>query len=306
MDENNVLIEGHGRLKALRELGIIECECIRLKHLTEQQKKAYILVHNKLTMNTEFNQELLEKELGEIFDIDMTQFDFSFEFPETEQTAAEEDTGYYGDERERTAEAYNLYEFDDEACEGYYQMPALEPCNYVPKDIISFNHMLSAQKKDVGIHFYIDDYQFERIWSNPQMYIEKLREYECVFTPDFSLYAEMPMAMKIWNIYRSRLIGQMCQRYGINVIPTVSWCEESTFDFCFDGLPKKSTLSISTIGVKRDKEAFGLWKAGVDKMIEKLHPHTLLIYGGEVEYDYGDIKTVYYKNHVTDRWRGGE
>lgn len=274
--------------------------------MTEQQKKAYILVHNKLTMNTDFNQELLEKELSEIFDIDMTQFDFRFDFPELEAAVQDEDKDYYGDERERSAETYNLYDFDSESCEGYYQMPVLETCNYIPKDIIGFNCMLSAKKKDVGVHFYIDDYQFERIWQNPQMYIEKLREFECVFTPDFSLYKEMPIAMKIWNIYRSRMIGQMCQRMGINVIPTVSWCEETTFDFCFDGLPKKSTLSISTIGVKRDKEAYKLWKAGVDEMIKRLNPSTILIYGGEVEYDYGNIKTVYYKNHVTDRMKEGK
>lgn len=164
--------------------------------------------------------------------------------------------------------------------------------------------MLSAKNKDVGIHFYIDDYQFERVWISPQIYIEKMRDFQCVFTPDFSLYTEMPIAMKIWNIYRSRLIGQMCQRAGLNVIPTVSWCEEKTFDFCFDGLPENSVLSISTIGVKQNKEAFSLWKAGVDEIIRHLHPQVLLIYGGKVDYDYGDVRTVYYKNHVTDRMSG--
>ena len=109
--------------------------------------------------------------------------------------------------------------------------------------------------------------------------------------------------MKIWNTYRSRLIGQMAQRLGIVVIPTVSWCERATFDFCFDGLPKRSTLSISTIGVKRSEEDFALWKAGVDEMIKRLEPRCLLIYGGAVEYDYGDIKTIYFQNKVTERMK---
>ena len=51
VDENNVIIEGHGRYMALKQMGIGEVECIRLSHLTEEQKKAYILIHNKLTMN---------------------------------------------------------------------------------------------------------------------------------------------------------------------------------------------------------------------------------------------------------------
>lgn len=88
---------------------------------------------------------------------------------------------------------------------------------------------------------------------------------------------------------------------GIIVIPTVSWCERETFDFCFDGLPKRATLSISTIGVKRESENFDIWKNGVDAMIARLEPETLLIYGGKVDYDYGKIKTVYYKNKVTER-----
>ena len=71
--------------------------------------------------------------------------------------------------------------------------------------------------------FFIDDYQFERVWNDPYTYIERLREFPCALTSDFSLYLDMPMAMKIWNVYRSRLIGQMMQDADIVVIPTLSW-----------------------------------------------------------------------------------
>lgn len=76
IDENNTVIEGHGRLMALQELGYKEVDCIRLSHLTKEQKCAYILVHNKLTMNTDFDFNILDSELAKIEDIDMTQFDF--------------------------------------------------------------------------------------------------------------------------------------------------------------------------------------------------------------------------------------
>lgn len=89
IDENGVVIEGHGRLIALKELGYKEVEVIRLSHLTEEQKKAYILVHNKLTMNTDFDFELLESELSEIEDIDMSEF--GFEDLEAEELEAVED-----------------------------------------------------------------------------------------------------------------------------------------------------------------------------------------------------------------------
>lgn len=76
IDENNVVIEGNGRLMAIKDLGFKEVDCIRIEGLTEDQKRAYILVHNQLTMNTGFDIEILNKELERIKGIDMTQFDF--------------------------------------------------------------------------------------------------------------------------------------------------------------------------------------------------------------------------------------
>lgn len=81
IDENNVIIEGHGRYTALEQLGYKEVDCIRIKNLTEEQKRAYILIHNKLTMNTGFDMEKLEKEIEGIKSIDMSYFDFDL-YPE--------------------------------------------------------------------------------------------------------------------------------------------------------------------------------------------------------------------------------
>lgn len=77
IDENNVIIEGHGRYLALKELGYEEVPVIRLKHLSQEQKRAYILAHNKITLNTDFDMDLLKQELTNIMDIDMAHFGFS-------------------------------------------------------------------------------------------------------------------------------------------------------------------------------------------------------------------------------------
>lgn len=74
--ENNIIIEGHGRYLAARELDIKEIPTIRLDGLTDEQRRAYTLVHNKITMNTTFDLSALEKELDKIVSIDMENYGF--------------------------------------------------------------------------------------------------------------------------------------------------------------------------------------------------------------------------------------
>ena len=79
IDENSIIIEGHGRYEALKKLDYKEVEVIRLINLTEEQKNAYRLIHNKLTLNTDFDFDILNTELEKIKDIDMSDFDLEFE-----------------------------------------------------------------------------------------------------------------------------------------------------------------------------------------------------------------------------------
>lgn len=74
---DNEIVEGHGRLLAVMEMDDIESvPVIRLDNLSDEERRAYMLAHNQLTMNTGFDFALLEEELANI-KIDMSEFGFS-------------------------------------------------------------------------------------------------------------------------------------------------------------------------------------------------------------------------------------
>lgn len=299
VDKDNIIVAGHTRFKAAKKLELQEVPCIIADDLTDEQIKAFRLADNKVSEQAEWDDDLLSFEMDDILNIDMASFGFDIVLPDFIEEEEEEKVN----ERERTGNTYNLNDYDAKRAAGFYQMPTLERVNHIPDDLIGFNYMLNSSKHEAGVHFYIDDYQFERIWTQPYAYIDGLKQYDCVLTPDFSLYIDMPMAMKIWNVYRSRLIGQILQNQGLRVIPTLSWAESDTFTFCFDGVPNNSTVSVSTIGVKRDKEATKIWIAGMDEAMKRLTPKNVLVYGGDIGYDFKGANVKYYDNHVTENMK---
>ena len=78
IDENNVVVCGHTRLLASEKLGMDEVPCIIAKDLTEEQIKAFRLADNKVSEKAEWDFDLLNEEMDELFDFDMTEFGFEF------------------------------------------------------------------------------------------------------------------------------------------------------------------------------------------------------------------------------------
>jgi ParB-like chromosome segregation protein Spo0J len=77
--DQNIIVEGHGRLSAAKRLGMDEVPCIRLDHLTDEQRKAYALAHNKTAEPSKWFDELLQAELTDIENIDMELFGFDLD-----------------------------------------------------------------------------------------------------------------------------------------------------------------------------------------------------------------------------------
>lgn len=177
------------------------------------------------------------------------------------------------------SDTLNLQDFPAESSVGKYHIPTIAPENLIPDELIDFCHSLRSQRFSCGVHFFLDDYRFERIWRSPWRYISRLRKFSAVLAPDFSLYMDMPTAMKIWNVYRSRLLGQMMQRAGCRVIPVISWADEDSFEYCFDGITPGTAVAVSTVGAMYSRKCRRLFLRGFEAMTAKLHPDKIVIYG---------------------------
>ena len=167
-------------------------------------------------MSTGFDDELLFDELNDILDIDMTDFGFDIDKIDL----------FKENERHKTNDAYNLDLIDFEnSTNDFWQMPVIQNDNFIPDDIIGFNYAKSSDKKNTGIHFYLDDYQFERIWNDPDEYVELLKYYT-TYNKDCSIHIHFggfPINMecidrlvKCWGYFQNMLLDYI-PRYSYQV-----------------------------------------------------------------------------------------
>lgn len=178
-----------------------------------------------------------------------------------------------------------------------FDLPILKPLNEVPDNVISFNFCKSCKTPENHfVHFYIDDYQFERVWKRPKHYATILGRFKGIIAPDYSTYSNMPVAQQIFQVYKSRLIGAYFQSLGYKVIPNVSWSNETSLEWTLKGLPKHSTIALSTNGCL-NKETIDNFIKCYKKAIAELEPTTIIIIG-EVPAEIQSKNIVQFNNRI--------
>lgn len=165
--------------------------------------------------------------------------------------------------------------------EGYYELPCIKTSKDIPNNVVTFSRAMAKEYNDYDawVVFYENDCKFVRLWNNPKSYLKKLQKFKGVVSPDFSLYRNMPLVMQMWSTYQSRAISVWLSQNGIEVIPNVRWNDERTYDFCFDGIEKNSTVAVGTHGCIKKSDDRVYFKNGLSKMVKKLTPKTILVYG---------------------------
>lgn len=187
---------------------------------------------------------------------------------------------------------------------GKYGIPEIKPV--YDCDIhkwLGFNYVKKySTKKDVntGVHFFLDDYQFERVWNAPDKYLTYLSRYDCVLAPDFSLYVDFPLAVSIYNHYRKHWLSAYWQESGIKVIPVIRWMFEDSYEWCFDGEPKNSIVAVSNIGCNKDKKLKKMFDAGYQEMLKRLNPSKILFYSAKIGNYEGNVRYIKHQSEYTE------
>lgn len=172
---------------------------------------------------------------------------------------------------------------------GVYDIPVLKPVKQIDvENWVSFNYVKGMKNpQKTGVHFFVDDYQFERVWRYPEKYVGMLAKFGAVCTPDFSPYADFPKAVQIFNHYKKHWCGAYWQEHGITVIPTITWSSPDTLEWAFDGEPVGGIVATSAVGMLANNESKSWLLEGYAEMINWLQPK-LILWKGKVPDELAD------------------
>ena len=313
IDTDNTVVIGHCRLCAARKLRLKEVPCVCVDDLTEEQVNALRIVDNK-TNESQWDMDILPDEL---FDIDLSMFDFSEVFDEPDKPAAQKNDdkkaaemfdeltkeNKHAEEKEKTRERVenilNLGygQFYSDNADGFPCVDRLEALPDV-EEWIPFDFAVREKNpENKGVYFFRDDYRFQRVWAYPEKHLDILQRFKAVISPDFSLYFDTSLILQKFNQYRNRWLTKYWQNNGITVVPLARDSgDRSSFKWCFDGMPMNSWLCFSAMW--SDGELAEETVEAFDLMVNKLEPIGILMYGGENYKDRykADCPIVYIKS----------
>jgi hypothetical protein len=315
IDEHGEILAGHGRYLAAQQIGLIRVPCVRITHLSRDQKEAYRLVDNRLAELSRWDESMLVSVMADLTieardlligwsDEELMKFLDEYR-AEGSALALKADpyavpgsriTTYAEDVIFPTTDTLGIPELRGDRLARPECVRTLQ--TWAGQSIPSRRNwcfVFGSNKAPEGeggiLSFFTDDTRFERLWDDAvRMCAELVRQrWDAVMAPDFSLWLDMPVAVQIYNVYRSRWCARYWQEAGLTVIPTVSWSHEQSFDYCFRGLkPPVPLIAVQCRTVKTPSER-SRWIKGCRAAVETLAPSAVLVYGGITNQDWLEL-----------------
>ena len=182
--------------------------------------------------------------------------------------------------------------------DGKFEIPHIDAPKeiIIPEGMVPFSIRERSQDKNDFVCFYENDINFREILINTEEYVDDLKRFPVIVTPDCSLYLDAPLCVQIADIYLNRAVGYYLSQQGLYVVPNIRWGDERTYksDFlgekvAFQGVDKHSIVSIGTYGQIKSAESKRYFREGLEEMLKELEPEVVLVYGAMPDKIFGGL-----------------
>lgn len=182
--------------------------------------------------------------------------------------------------------------------DGKFEIPRIDPPSEIkiPQGLVPFSLRDRSENYQDFVCFYENDVNFREILTNTEEYVEELRQFPGIISPDCSLYIDAPLCVQIADIYLNRAVGYYLQSQGLYVVPNVRWGDERTYTeqylgerVAFQGVARHSIVSIGTYGQIKRVESKRYFREGLVAMLDTLEPEVVLVYGPMPDIIFGDL-----------------
>ena len=182
--------------------------------------------------------------------------------------------------------------------DGKFEIPHIDAPKeiIIPEGMVPFSIRERSQDKNDFVCFYENDINFREILINTEEYVDDLKRFPGIVTPDCSLYLDAPLCVQIADIYLNRAVGYYLSQQGLYVVPNIRWGDERTYksDFlggkvAFQGVDKHSIVSIGTYGQIKSAESKRYFREGLEEMLKELEPEVVLVYGAMPDKIFGGL-----------------
>lgn len=184
---------------------------------------------------------------------------------------------------------FNIHRIKELKLIGEFENPYIDKYNGpVPKKLINILRNPS-HPEEYFAHHYLFDHLFDGrngFWYGcmedsikEKSYLNRVRKFNGIISPDYSVYIDLPFAHQVWNIYRDRVTCMWLRRLGLNVIFNLRWGDYRTYKIAFSGIEKHSVIAIGSHGLIKQPENRIIFMNGFKEMIKSVEPSCLVIYG---------------------------
>ena len=162
---------------------------------------------------------------------------------------------------------------------GKDEFPIIKKEISVPNKLITFSEALNTKDYNQWVCFYEDDYKFIRLWNNPKKYLIKLKKFNGVISPDFSMYWDMPNILQKYNCFIGRSLASWFIENGIKVIPNIRYGDERSKDYFTLGIEPYGNIAIGTLGCIKNNLKRKMLIEGLQLAVTLLKPKNIIVYG---------------------------